>query len=84
MVINRYVRQINFARGTKMLAIKTIAARAHEPDVNRKTIPLMIVSFCSPKRDPVSMIGSIMAGPKRRYAERRYAHERSIDCGFRN
>ena len=45
-----------------MLAMKIIAARGHEPDVQRYTTPLMIVSVCEPNKKPVSMTGRTFAG----------------------
>ena len=40
----------------------TLRANGHEPVIQRYTTPLMIVSDCAPKREPVSMTGRTLAG----------------------
>jgi hypothetical protein len=48
-----------------MLAMNTITAKGHDPDVQRYTTPLKIVSDCAPNKELVCMIGKTLAGMKR-------------------
>jgi hypothetical protein len=48
--------------GTTMLAMKTIVASAHDPEVQRNTTPLRIVSDCALNKVLVTMTGKRTAG----------------------
>ena len=69
--------------GTAMLAMKTTTASGHEPEVQRYTTPVRIVSFCAPNSELVSIIGSMLAGMYRIIAAIRNAHVRARLSGLR-
>src|SRR5581483_8056417 len=71
------------ASGTTMLAAKTISARYHEPEYQRYSTPLRIVSSEEPKRELVYMMGSVFAGTQRALAAPRYAQQGAIERGLR-
>jgi hypothetical protein len=60
--MRRNVRASSFALGTRMLAINTMTARCHEPEVQRYTTPLKIVSDWAPNKELVCIIGKTFAG----------------------
>src|SRR5215472_2519468 len=72
----RYESPRIFSMGTAMLAMNTSSASGQEPDTHRYTTPLMIVSFCVPNSELVSMTGSTFAGIYSTIAAMRNAHVR--------
>src|SRR3982751_1796698 len=72
-----------FAAGITMLAVKTIAARSHDPVSHRKNTPERIVSLWLSNREPLSITGSTLAGMYRIAAEMRNAHVRIRLPGLR-
>ncbi len=65
------------------LAIRTMTASGHDPEVHRYTTPDMIVSLSVDTSVYVVSTGSRLAGAYRMAAAISNAHVRSIDRGLR-
>src|SRR5258705_12165923 len=70
--------------GTAMLAMNTMMAKGQEPDVQRYTTPLRIVSFSEPNSELVFITGSMFAGMYSTIAAIRNAHVRAKLAGLRS